>query len=405
MTMRNSIPDQVPFTHIVLEGTPYQVGWSQGEALKNDPARAHYLTPPLPFLDHYSRQEAQAALAYYETYCPGIREEIQGAADAFGVPVEEIAFLGGKSKQDGFSPVPVAGPGSGTSGPNRGSHCSQFAVLPSATADGHLYAGQNVDCGPDDLDLRLCTTRVQGKPAHIAFSDMIFGRVDGLNEHGFCVTTSWGAPGVWLRGEGLPYFAVVRVLLDRCKTVDEALALLAELPVAWCTNFILSDRSGHAALVEVANEHRGVQRPGRGAQNGRGPFLCATNHYTLPEMKPYDAARRRESVVRYGTIVTRLGGALPHVDKEDIRGLLSEPPPAGVCLRHYSGGLGTLWSMICDVTEATLEVCFGAPNSARNGWQTFGLGGPPGSAEYPAHLPDEPARPGFWERLPPGGEG
>jgi hypothetical protein len=332
-----------------------------------------------------------------DKYCPGIGEEIQGAADAFGVPVEEIAFLGGKNKENGFSPIPV-----GDEIVTRGSHCSHFVVLPSASEDGRLYAGQNEDCGLGDLDLRLCTTRVQGKAAHIGFSDMIFGRVQGMNEHGFCVTTSWGAPGVWLKGEGLPYFAVVRILLDRCQTVDEALEVIAGLPIAWCTNYIVADRGGEAALVEVAYAHRGVRRIG---PESREQFLCATNHYTLSAMRPYDTGRMRQSVERYGIITSRLKSAIPHVSKDAVRGILSEPLPEGVCLHHYSSRLGTLWSMVFDVMDTSVDICFGAPSSTRNAWHTFGLQDPVGVTEYRAHLPDESAPPGFWKRLPPGSSG
>jgi predicted choloylglycine hydrolase len=332
--MGSSTPNEVSFTHVVLEGTPYEVGRQQAEMLKNDPKRIKYLTPTLPFLEGYSEREAHRTLEYFDKYCPGIREEVQGAADAFGVPVEEIAFLGGKDKEDGSSAIPVDRPIS-----RNGEHCSHFAVLPSASEDGHLYVGQNEDAGPDDLDLRLCTTRVKGKPAHIGFSDMIFGRVQGMNELGFCVTTSWGAPGVWLLGEGLPYFAVVRALLDRCKTVDEALEVIASLPIAWCTNFIMTDRSGEAALIEVANTHRGVERIHHSSQE---PFLWATNHYMLPEMIPYDTSRRKESLRRHKTIASRLRSTIPHVSKDTIRGIISEPIPKGLCMHHYSSGLGTL---------------------------------------------------------------
>lgn len=400
--MGNSVPNEVSFTHVVLEGPPYKVGRLQGEMLKNDQERAKYLTPTLPFLERYSRREAHRALEYFEKYCPGIREEIQGAADAFGVPVEEIAFLGGKDKENGSSAIPVDEPVSRNGQPKGGNHCSHFAVLPSASEDGHLYVGRNEDCGPDDLDLRLCTTRVQGQAAHIGFSDMIFGRGEGINEHGLCVTTSWGTPGVWLEGEGLPYFAVVRAVLDRCKTVDEALDVVAGIPIAWCTNFIVADRCGETALIEVAYSHRGVKRIGQGSQD---QFLCATNHYTLPSMMPYDIRRMRQSVTRYSAIESRIKSAVPHVNKGTIRGILSEPMPKGVCLHHYSIGLGTLWSMIFDVTDTTVEICFGAPNSEKNSWRSFGLQGSVGVTEYVAHLPDEPAAPGFWERLPPGSDG
>jgi predicted choloylglycine hydrolase len=400
--MSISTPGEVSFTHVVLEGTPYEVGRQQGEMLKRDRERAKYLAPTLPFLDGFSKREARRALAYFERYCPGIREEIQGAADAFGVPVEEIAFLGGKSKEDGSSPIPVDRPVARDGQQKSGSQCSHLAVLSPASEDGHVYVGQNIDCGPDDLDLRLCTTRVQGKPAHIGLSDMILGRLQGINEHGLCVTTSWGAPGVWLEGEGLPYFAVVRAVLDRCKTVDEALDALADMPVAWCTNFIVVDRSGEAALIEVAYAHRGVRRIGPGSQE---PFLWATNHYTLPEMRPYDIGRMRQSVARHKIIALRLRSAVPQVNKDTIRGILSEPMPKGVCMHHYSNGLGTLWSMVFDVTDTSVEVCFGAPSSPRNSWRSFGLEGAVGLTEYRAHLPDEPVAPGFFERLGPGVDG
>jgi predicted choloylglycine hydrolase len=231
---------------------------------------------------------------------------------------------------------------------------------------------------------------------------MIFGRVQGMNEHGFCVTTSWGAPGVWLEGEGLPYFAVVRILLDHCQTVDEALEIIADLPIAWCTNYIFADKSGEAALVEVAYAHRCVRQIRPESQE---QFLCATNHYTLPAMLPYDTGRMRQSVTRYDIITSRLKSAVPHVDKDVARDILSEPLPEGVCLHHYSSGLGTLWSMVFDVLDTSVDICFGAPSSAKNTWRSFGLQDPVGATEYRAHLPDKPAPPGFWERLPPGFNG
>ena len=384
--MSSSVSSEVSFSHEVLEGTSYQVGRMQAERILDDPQRRSFLTPTLPFLKRYSEREAQRELAFFDEHCPGIGDEVQGAADALGVSVADLAFLGG---------TPKAPEGAGG--------CSHLAVLASATADGHLLVGQNEDSGLGDLDLRLCTTRVKGKAAHIGFSDMIMGRVQGMNEHGLCVTTSWGAPMVWPEGKGLPYFAAVRTLLDRCATVEGALGVLASLPIAWCTNFIVADRGGQAALVEVAGEHRAVKWIGLRAEAApRDRFLCATNHYALPAMEPYDVARRRESVARQRTITALLQKALPHVGKETVRGILSDPAPEGVCLHHYSSGLGTLWSMIFDGTERTVEVCFGAPSSPRNVWRTFGLGDAVGQTTYNAYLPDAPAPEGFWERLPPG---
>lgn len=394
--MTNAIPTHVSFTYVVLEGSPYEVGVQQGEELKADKSRSPYLTPVLPFLDGYSAADADIALAYIEKYCPGLREEIQGAADTFGIPVQEIAFIGGKNKENGSSVIPLTKSTPNSHDSAQGSHCSQLVVLPSATENGHLYAAQNTDCGLTDLDLRLCLTRVAGKPAHIGFSDMIFGRGGGINEHGLCVTTSWGAPMMWPNCHGLPYFAVVRALLDRCRNVDEAVETLASIPVAWCTNFILSDSSGKAALVEVAGEDRGMKRIGNGFST---PFLFATNHFTLPELHAFSQHPRLESIKRRETIEARIGAAVPKVTKEGIRDLVSEPVPDGVCLQHYSIGLGTLWSMIYDITDMRVDVCFGAPCSEENPWHSFGFDDPVGKTECKAHVPDKAASPAFWETL------
>jgi len=82
-----------------------------------------------------------------------------------------------------------------------------------------------------------------------------------------------------------------------------------------------------------------------------------------------------------------------------------EPFPHGLCLHHYAQGMGTLWSTIFDVTETAVDVCFGAPSSEKNQWRSFGLQDPIGITEYQAHLPDEVADPGFWERMSPGFDG
>ncbi len=246
------------------------------------------------------------------------------------------------------------------------------------------------------MENRLCTTRVEGKPAHIGFSDMVFGRTGGINEYGFCVTTSWGAPMMWPPCHGLPFFAVVRSLLDRCHNVDEAIDTFASIPVAWCTTFILSDSGGNAALIEVAGEDRGMKRTGN---RSSAQYLHATNHYTLPGLEAYTSKIRRESVARRDTVGSRIEAAIPKVSKKTIQDLVSDPVPNGVCLHHYSIGLGTLWSLVYDVTEKTVDVCFGAPSSEKNQWHGFGLDDPIGITEYNAHVPNEPAKPGFWDTI------
>lgn len=316
-------------------------------------------------------------MRFCDRYCPDLNEEIQGFADAVGVPPEQVVYYS-------FS--------------YQGSRqCSQMAVLPRQTRDGHMYVGRSYEWGFND-DFRLVTTRVQGRAAHLGFSLLFFGRIDGMNEHGLVVTMSAGAPMVPVKEDGIRFWAVIRTLLDRCESVDHALEVLAKIPISFNLNLLLADKSGQAALVEIACSHRAVRRIGPGSETA---VLLSTNHFNHPDMMPYDQGRMWQSVARYQALDRALCSGQP-IGKEDIRSVLSNPLPDGVCCHYYQDGLGTLWSAIYDVTAGEVEIALGTPRC--NPWRKFGLYDPPGTREYnaafPLECPDDPKA--FYRRLAPG---
>ncbi len=374
-----SIVHDVFYTHSVLQGTAHEVGQQQGEWLTRfQKAVAGFLTSPPAERGPLTPQQANEARAFFDRHCPGLNDEVQGFADSLGVPPEQILYYA-------------------TAFAHRG-QCSHAVVLPSASENGHMYVGRSYEWSHDDEDLNLSTTRVAGRAAHIGFSTNLFGRLDGLNEHGLCVTMSSGAllDAPVERG-GCQFWAVIRTVLDRCRTVDEALQVLQDTPISSAVNLLLADRQGQAALVEIFFSHRAVKRIGPDIP---GQFLVAANHYTLPSMLPHDVTRMWQSVARYRAMESRLQSAAPRITVETMRGILSDPIPRGVCCPHYTDYLGTLWSEIFDVTAGTVDVCFGAPS--HNPWRTFDLHDPVGMRQYTARLPDESADPVFWKVLAPG---
>jgi predicted choloylglycine hydrolase len=373
-TIRN-----VVYTHSVLEGTAYEAGRLQGEQIQRSPEVARFFTSPLPERGPLTPQQAETALKFFQTHCPGLEEEIHGFADALGVPPEQITYYAFTYQGEGL--------------------CSHFAVLPSLAADGHLRVGRSYEFNHHQTDMRLVTTRIWGQAAHIGFSEVWFGRDDGLNEHGLCATISAGAPMAPTEPGGCVFWAVVRTVLDRCTNVEEAIEVVQSIPISFNFNLILADRSGQAALMEIACSHRAVKR-----FNAQTPEqqVIATNHYNLPEMKPYDLGRMWNSLLRYRAIQSRLQAMSGQVTCEGIRAILSDLIPQGVCCHHYTDYLGTLWSIVFDVTSGTLEICFGAPT--HNSWHAFDLHSPAGMKEYPVQLPDQQANPAYWRKLAPGVE-
>lgn len=359
------------FEHIVLEGTPYQVGRMQGEVLKqkDEQAAGSFGSSDLRpeergFKDFAGVQEL------YEKCCPGINDEIQGFADSLGVSPEKVFYY-----RDCYS---VAG------------NCSQMVALAPTTGDGHVYVGRSYETSLEGAELRLCTTRIKGKAHHVGFSSLLFGRKDGINHHGLSVTMSGafsaGMPWEWPTDRGFDYPIVVRSLLDHCATVSEALEFLQGMPTHLYINLIVADRSSHAALVESAGYRRAVKQISGSTDDG---YLVATNHYTTSDLIEHNTndATMGHSVPRYEFIRSCLETSMPNVDKETLRRILTTEHAPGCCFPYYAYGMGTLWSMILDLTAGHAEVCFGAPT--HNEWRLFTLDGPVGVTRYRARFPDK----------------
>lgn len=372
---------QVTFSHVVLEGTAYEVGRRQGELLRQyTPEYARFLTSPVNGARKITKEDADELFKYFDKYCPGINEEIEGFASSLGTEPWQAAYYA-------------------LSAPIRG-QCSHIAVLPGISQDGHVLVGRSYEWSDED-EMRLVTTRVKGKASHIGFSLFLFGRFDGFNEHGLSMTMSAGVPGSQPQAEGLMFWAVIRTLLDSCKTVDEALKMIDNMPMSSNWNLILADKSGEAALVEIACQNRAAKRISRTTPD---QYVCATNHYTLPSMQAYDANRMRQSVDRYKAIQAGIGASSPKVSRETLRKIITAKVPDGTCCHYYKDRLGTLWSMIFDLTQGTVEICFGSPQA--NPWRSFDLSGEPGITFYKSILPNEqvPEPQKFFCRLQPGEE-
>jgi len=128
-------------------------------------------------------------------------------------------------------------------------------------------------------------------------------------------------------------------------------------------------------------------------------YLCATNHFISDEMLYHDNSRYWDSVARYTAMELGINEAISRVSKGVLKGVLTDLMPFGTCCHYYTGGLGTLWSVIYDVTDINMEVCFGSPRA--NHWYTFDLNCLTNREDYYAVLPNDNKKP-LWKKLPPG---
>jgi predicted choloylglycine hydrolase len=303
-----------------------------------------------------------------EACCPGLIDEIQGFADGLGIAVDSVPFW------------------NWTYQPSMGGNCSQLAVLSPVTDNQHIYAGRSYEWNHNEEDLKLFTTRVKGTARHIGFSCLLFGRHDGINEHGLLVSmTGGGIFGVRFKHRGPMFWLVIRFLLDWCTSVNDALERLESIPIAGYFSLMLVDKHDNAAIVEFADGQMSVQRI---TSDDVEPYVFSVNHYRQTRTREFNSLNCgiiAHSQIRETLITDWYATQIPKISKKTIQTLFAAQHPQGLCNHFYNDGFGTLWSMIFDVTKSRVDVCFGAPT--HNKYRSFGLNDSVGVTEYPTIIP------------------
>lgn len=337
-----------------LAGESYEIGRQIGEAVLNRPcSKTFHLNDP-GIVGGFDAKEFQKALALFEQWCPGLNEELQGFADTLKAPAHKLAYYG----MTYLRPRP---------------RCSQIALNSSMTQCGHPLLARNYEFSHEAEDFCLVKTITDNKYAHMGTSVMLFGRDDGLNEHGLAVTmSSCGfpvGPLPYMRAPqlaGLQFWAVIRAVLENCKDVNEALAYIEHMPIAYNLNMMLVDKTGHIALVGTLDGHMAVKI----LDNESAPsYLHATNHPVHQDLIPFEPKAMRHSLVRYDWIRNTIGSSM--VTRDDLKTMLLAEFPRGLCCHYFNDFFGTTKSMVIDPVCGIIDLCWGG--NSRNGWREYCL--------------------------------
>jgi hypothetical protein len=238
------------------------------------------------------------------------------------------------------------------------SGCSVLAVTPERTADGHLIVGRNYDYFHDISEEPATTYRTypEGRYASLGDCDIWVGREDGLNEAGlFAGMASTFLPGVQ---PGPTFWLIVRMILDRCATVDEGLELIHSVPHTGSWTYLLADRSGRAAVVEPTVKGIAVRYPEDG-------LLIMTNHAVCPAWAGKENFVPPDSHPRYNRLRELLGGN-KLIDTEDVKQAMRDHEGL-VCSHgaHFPDRkFGTIWSVVGRPGERHLDIAAGFPCQA-----------------------------------------
>lgn len=319
---------------LVLRGTYREMGCRQGCLLKEAGFR---VPPPEEKMLDFARRCGE----HMDRFAPDLMEELIGISEGAGIDPDALLTLSITAPYDPDDVVT--------------SMCTVVAVLPERTSCGHTLVGRNFDFFKDVSEEGATTyLTYPGKGyASIGNCDIWVGREDGINEAGLFV----GQAAFFRQGlqPGLTFWFIVRLLLDRCATVDEGLDLITRLPHAASWTYLLADAGGNAAVVEPTIDGIEIRYPEDG-------ILVLTNHAVCPRWVGQETFIPPDSHIRYNRL-RKLLGADRHVDIQSMRSAMRDHEGL-VCSHgaHFRNRrFGTLWSVVGDTAERHLDIAAGNP--------------------------------------------
>jgi predicted choloylglycine hydrolase len=154
--------------------------------------------------------------------------------------------------------------------------CSTITLPAGASPDGVARFGRNLDfpsLGVLDKTARVLVFLPEGRNSFVAVTwPGLIGVLSGMNEHGLTLA-SMEISRARRKPSAMPYMLLYRTVLEQCRDVDEAIALLDKTPKQTANNLMLMDAAGARALVEITPERITVRR----ADDRHA--LVSTNHH------------------------------------------------------------------------------------------------------------------------------
>ncbi|HEY1294093.1 MAG TPA: C45 family peptidase [Chloroflexota bacterium] len=339
---------------VELWGEPFEQGLQHGEALREQ--IAHNLAVYFDRFASEGQLTAEEVRHRATLYVPLLEMSpdyfaaVRGVATASNQELVDVAMLNVRYEllYYQYSVLPVGGPDG----------CTAFALLPSATRNGHLLIGENWDWIPEVQGAVLRTSET------LSFTEAgIVGGKIGLNASGIglAVNGLLSTEDDW--SQMVKPFHVRCYEILRSRTLDEAAGVITGTRRACSTNFVLAQAPDRAVDIEAAPGTSCTLGPERGA-------VTHTNHFLEPEhlgVEEPHAERRPHSYTRLARMRALLNAGRP-LGVEDVQACLRDHDnfPDSVC-RHVhpddppEEACVTVISAIMDLHERTLWISNGAP--------------------------------------------
>ena len=333
--------------HLRLKGGHYEMGVKRGKVFGRS-----RITFPL-HLDNFQLEHGKQSEEILRKFFPEVCEEMKGVSDTIGADYLQFAswmLCMGCCMYNLEDNVPVEVRG-----------CTAFAY----SKDGKLMYGRNNDLPPYLRD--GCKSEIyapeNGNRFHITTSSFINGE-EGLNEHGLAVAMTFVMTGLKKIQAGFNSCFIVRYLLEKANTTEQAITLLSDLPIASNCNILLADKGGRMAVAECTPTVKNIREA---EKFDDGKIVCTVNSFISEQMKPYDDANGNDydSCKRYKVVMDSFSSGLLRGDYVETTKQLLRGGYGFMCQYDNEPDFETVWSSIFDLGSLAIYRAEGDPRKKK----------------------------------------
>lgn len=320
--------------HARFKGNHYEVGYKWGSLLyKNNKIISKQHTFKIT---KERKKFAKKCLPIYKKYYPEILEEIKGIAEGQKISYEDLYTFLLSMYCFEFD-----------------NHCTCFAFKDS----DNIIFGRNSDFLVELEKLYMnCLYNLDNSYAFNGNTTAFVQMEDGINEFGLAIGLTFIYTEI--RQAGFNAGMIVRYLLEKCKTTQEAILKLKELPIASAQTLTIIDRTGDMVVIECNPKNIEIIRP-----NEDENFVATANNFNSLKMREYrnggidDWNSDERYKVAYNSLKEYKNKYSLELAKDILSGKFGF-----MCQYSRKTGADTVWSVIYDLKNNKIYRVEGNPS-------------------------------------------
>lgn len=319
--------------HGRFKGSHYEAGYKWGALLNKRGKKLDNC--PTYEVGEKRIQFGKECKVIFEKYYPEILQEVKGIADGNEISFEYLCGMLFSMYCFSFD-----------------NKCTCFAI----NNKDQILFGRNSDFLVNLEKLYMnCIYKLDNVYAFNGNTTAFVQMEDGVNEEGLAVGLTFIYPK--LTKPGFNAGILLRYILEKCKTTQEAITAIKTLPIASQQTLTIADKSGDIAVVECNSEKVVVITP----QDGED-FVATANNFNSVEMEDYKNPPIDDwrSCDRYETAKKALSNNKDKYDL-DFRMNLLGGKYGFMCQYDRKTNADTVWSVVYDLKNKKIWRVEGNP--------------------------------------------